>query len=87
MNDKDLLLRRIANHLTINASFLDNCGLFYGKMGIALFLPIIRDTQTMRTLKIIWKYYSKIYTWNWMKVRRWTSKVGCVESVGGLSTY
>ncbi|EEY83750.1 hypothetical protein HHO38_17090 [Parabacteroides distasonis] len=37
MNDKDLLLRRIANHLTINASFLDNCGLFYGKMGIALF--------------------------------------------------
>lgn len=37
MNDKDVLLRRIANHLLINASFLDNLGLFYGKMGIALF--------------------------------------------------
>lgn len=34
-NDK--LLSRIANHLIINASFLNNLGLYHGKMGIVLF--------------------------------------------------
>ena len=31
------LLKRIANHLIINSSFLDNLGLFHGKMGIVIF--------------------------------------------------
>ena len=31
------LLQRIANHLVINSIFLDNFGLFYGKMGIVIF--------------------------------------------------
>ena len=31
------LLQRIANHLIINSSFLDNLGLFHGKMGIVIF--------------------------------------------------
>lgn len=31
------LLQRIARHLMINASFLDNLGLYHGKMGIVLF--------------------------------------------------
>jgi|SRR5690554_5695369 len=35
-NDK-ILLNRIANHLIINSSFLDNLGLFHGKMGIVIF--------------------------------------------------
>lgn len=34
-NDK--LLSRIANHLILNTSFLDNLGLYHGKMGIVLF--------------------------------------------------
>lgn len=39
-DDKDIndkLLSRIANHLILNASFLDNIGLYHGKMGIVLF--------------------------------------------------
>lgn len=32
------LLAKIANHLIINSSFLDNLGLFHGKMGIVIFL-------------------------------------------------
>ncbi len=35
--EKDLLLRRITNNLIINASFLENPGLYHGKMGIVLF--------------------------------------------------
>lgn len=35
--EKHILLERIANHLVINSSFLDNLGLFHGKMGIAIF--------------------------------------------------
>lgn len=35
--EKQHLLERIANHLVINSSFLDNLGLFHGKMGIAIF--------------------------------------------------
>ncbi len=31
------LLQRIANHLIINSSFLENLGLFHGKMGIVIF--------------------------------------------------
>ncbi|MDD4404155.1 MAG: hypothetical protein PHO36_05170 [Parabacteroides sp.] len=31
------LLKRIANHLIINASYLNNLGLYHGKMGIVLF--------------------------------------------------
>ncbi len=31
------LLKRIANHLIINASYLDNLGLYHGNMGIVLF--------------------------------------------------
>ncbi|MCG8310039.1 MAG: hypothetical protein MI975_21765 [Cytophagales bacterium] len=30
-------LRRIANHLLLNASFIDNIGLMHGKMGISIF--------------------------------------------------
>jgi len=42
MEDKDLLskdkiLLRIANHLIINASFIEDLGLYHGKMGILLF--------------------------------------------------
>ena len=33
----DILLKRIANHLIINARFLNNPGLYQGKMGIVLF--------------------------------------------------
>lgn len=33
----DFLLKRIANNLIINASFLKDLGLYHGKMGIALF--------------------------------------------------
>lgn len=37
-NKKDNeLLQKIANHLIINSSFLDNLGLFHGKMGIVIF--------------------------------------------------
>lgn len=36
-HEKQHLLERIANHLVINSSFLDNLGLFHGKMGIAIF--------------------------------------------------
>lgn len=32
------MLKRIANHLIINASFMENIGLYHGKMGIILFL-------------------------------------------------
>lgn len=38
MTEKDdILLRRIANHLIINASFMDDIGLYHGKMGVVLF--------------------------------------------------
>lgn len=33
----DELLQRIANHLIINSSYLDNLGLFHGKMGVVIF--------------------------------------------------
>lgn len=36
-NTTDALLHRIANHLILNASFLNNLGLYHGKMGIVLF--------------------------------------------------
>lgn len=36
-NTKDALLHRIANHLILNASFLNNLGLYHGKMGVVLF--------------------------------------------------
>lgn len=36
-NTTDALLHRIANHLIMNASFLDDLGLYHGKMGIVLF--------------------------------------------------
>ncbi len=36
-DEKHILLERIANHSTINSSFLDNLGLFHGKMGIVIF--------------------------------------------------
>lgn len=35
--DKDILLKQIANHLIVNASFLKDLGLFHGKIGIVLF--------------------------------------------------
>lgn len=35
--NKRLFLKRIANHLIVNTSGLDNIGLYYGKMGIVLF--------------------------------------------------
>lgn len=38
---KDDLLIRIAKHLIVNASFLDNLGLFHGKMGVVLALAIL----------------------------------------------
>lgn len=36
-DEKHILLERIANHLIIKSSFLDNLGLFHGKMGIVIF--------------------------------------------------
>lgn len=33
----DILLKRIANHLIINASFMNDLGLYHGKMGVVLF--------------------------------------------------
>ena len=36
-HEKVHLLERIANHLIINSSFLDDLGLFHGKMGIVIF--------------------------------------------------
>lgn len=36
-NANDKLLSRIANHLIINTSFLNNLGLYHGKMGVAIF--------------------------------------------------
>ena len=36
-HEKVHLLERIANHLLINSSFLDDLGLFHGKMGIVIF--------------------------------------------------
>ncbi len=56
MNDRDLLLCRIANHLIINASFLDNYGLFYGKMGISLFFA----HYSRRTKKEIFEDYMEL---------------------------
>lgn len=37
VENKDILLRQIADHLVVNSSFLTNLGLFHGKMGIVLF--------------------------------------------------
>lgn len=37
MEEKIIVLKRIANHLIINSSFIDNLGLYNGKMGIILF--------------------------------------------------
>lgn len=37
MKDKDILLKRIANHLILHSSNLEDVGLFHGKMGIVLF--------------------------------------------------
>lgn len=36
MNNEDL--QRIVNHLILNASFIDDLGLYYGKMGVAISL-------------------------------------------------
>lgn len=36
MNNEEF--QRLANHLVLNASFIDDIGLFYGKMGVAIFL-------------------------------------------------
>lgn len=36
-NCKNELLKRIANHLILNAGFAPNLGLYHGKMGIAIF--------------------------------------------------
>lgn len=36
-DEKHFLLERIANHLIINSSFLDDLGLFHGKMGVVIF--------------------------------------------------
>jgi hypothetical protein len=41
----DELLLRIARHLIMHASFLTDLGLFHGKMGIVLFLPIMPSIQ------------------------------------------
>lgn len=35
--EDDILLERIANHLIIQTSVMDDIGLYYGKMGIVLF--------------------------------------------------
>lgn len=38
MTEKDdILLKRIANHLIMHASFMDDMGLYHGKMGVVLF--------------------------------------------------
>lgn len=38
MTEKDdILLKRIANHLIMHASFMDDIGLYHGKMGVVLF--------------------------------------------------
>lgn len=37
MTKDNLFLKRVANHLIVNASSLDNLGLYNGKMGIVLF--------------------------------------------------
>lgn len=38
MTEKDnILLKRIANHLIIHASFMSDLGLYHGKMGVVLF--------------------------------------------------
>ena len=37
MEEKNFMLTQIANHLIINASFLEELGLYYGKMGAVLF--------------------------------------------------
>ena len=35
--EKDILLRRIANHLILHSIDIEDIGLFHGKMGVVLF--------------------------------------------------
>ena len=42
MKEEDkILLQQIANHLIVNSSFLDDLGLYHGKMGLVLFFALL----------------------------------------------
>ena len=40
--EKDILLRRIANHLILHSIDIEDIGLFHGKMGVVLFFCALR---------------------------------------------